>query len=123
MALAWIVDDDDEMTHAVGLMLRMLDFTVESYRDCRSAARTLLAGKRPDILVLDINMPEVTGMDMLEFVRTRKDLKGMPVVMLSSETTDLQVDEAMAKGADAFVFKPVTLDELEGAIRKARAAR
>jgi DNA-binding NarL/FixJ family response regulator len=42
--------------------------------------------------------------------------------MLSSETTDIQVDEALAKGADAFVFKPVTLDELEAAIQKARAA-
>jgi DNA-binding NarL/FixJ family response regulator len=42
--------------------------------------------------------------------------------MLSSETTDVQVDEAMAKGADAFVFKPVTIEELEGAIRKAVAA-
>jgi DNA-binding NarL/FixJ family response regulator len=39
--------------------------------------------------------------------------------MLSSETTDVQVDEAMELGADAFVFKPVTLDELENAIQKA----
>jgi DNA-binding response OmpR family regulator len=64
-------------------------------------------------------MPEVSGIDMLEFVRMRDELKTMPVVMLSSETTDMQVDEALAKGADAFVFKPVTIEELEGAIQKA----
>jgi DNA-binding NarL/FixJ family response regulator len=41
--------------------------------------------------------------------------------MLSTETTDVQVDEAMALGADAFVFKPVTIEELEKAIANAIA--
>jgi two-component system chemotaxis response regulator CheY len=123
MPLAWIVDDDDEMIRAVQLMLQMLELKVEAYRDARSAAKTLLSGKKPDLLVLDINMPEVTGIDMLEFVRMRDELKTVPIVMLSSETTDLQVDEALAKGADAFVFKPVTIEELQGAIRKAVRAR
>lgn len=120
MALAWIVDDDDEMIRAIRLMLQMLDYSVEAYRDARSAARRLLAGARPDVIVLDINMPEVSGIDMLEFLRMRRELKHLPVVMLSSETTDIQVDQAMALGADAFVFKPVTIDELEAALNKAR---
>lgn len=123
MALAWIVDDDDEMINAVRLMLQMLNLKVEAYRDARSASRRLLTGQLPDVIVLDINMPEVSGIDMLEFLRMRDDLKGIPVVMLSSETTDVQVDEAMALGADAFVFKPVTIDELETAIQKAFVAR
>ncbi len=116
MRAVWIVDDDDEMSHAVKLMLQLLDSTVEIFRDARSAAKRLLAGDRPDLIVLDINMPEVSGIDFLEFLRMRNDLKEMPVVMLSSETTDTQVDEAMRIGANAFVFKPVTLEELEEAI-------
>ncbi|OGO17837.1 MAG: hypothetical protein A2Z14_15965 [Chloroflexi bacterium RBG_16_48_8] len=60
---------------------------------------------------------------MLEFMRRRSDLQKIPVVMLSSETTDVQVDEALGLGADAFVFKPVTIDELEAAIRKAISLR
>ena len=119
MSLAWIVDDDDEMTHAVKLMLELLGFGVQSYRDARTAARLLLAGKRPDVLVLDINMPEVSGIDMLEFMRMRDDLRAVPVVMLSSETTDVQVDEALQLGADAYIFKPVAIDELEAALQKA----
>lgn len=119
MPVAWIVDDDDEMSHAVGLMLQLLDFSSERYRDARSAAQQLLRGRRPDVFVLDINMPEVSGIDLLEFLRMRSDFRSIPVVMLSSETTDVQVDEAMQIGADAFVFKPVTLEELEGALQKA----
>jgi DNA-binding response OmpR family regulator len=119
MPQAWIVDDDDEMSQAVKLMLQMLNHTVVIYREARSAARALLAGSRPDVIVLDINMPEVSGIDFLEFVRMRTELKGLPVVMLSSETTDIQVDEALRKGANAFVFKPVTLEEMEAALKKA----
>ena len=122
MPQAWIVDDDDEMSQAVKLMLQLLNHTVVIHREARSAARALLAGTRPDVIVLDINMPEVSGIDFLEFVRMRPELKGLPVVMLSSETTDLQVDEALRKGANAFIFKPVTLEELEAALKKATRA-
>jgi len=123
MRIVWIIDDDDEMSHAVTLMLQLLDFSVETFRDARSAAQKLLAGGCPELIVLDINMPEVTGIDMLEFLKIRTDLKHIPVVMLSSETTDAQVDEAMKLGANAFVFKPVTIEELETAINKALASQ
>lgn len=118
MRTIWIVDDDDEMSHAVKLMLKLLECEVETFRDARSASKELLAGRRPDVLFLDINMPQVSGIDMLEFVRRQDGLTDLPVVMLSSETTDIQVDEAMGLGADAYVFKPVTIEELEEALNK-----
>lgn len=118
MPKAWIVDDDDEMGHAVKLMLQLLGLEVDIHRDARLAAQRLMQGQKPDVIILDINMPEVTGIDFLEFLRMRSDLKAVPVVMLSSETTDVQVDAAMSLGANAFVFKPVTLEELEAALQK-----
>jgi len=119
MPLAWVDDDDDEMRHAIKLMLELIDYEVSVYRDARSASRDLVQGTVPYVIILDIMMPQVTGIDMLEFMRRRSDLKQVPVVMLSSETTDVQVDEAMGLGADAFVFKPVSIDELEAAIQRA----
>lgn len=119
MRSVWIVDDDDEMSHAVKLMLQLLDCSARTYRDARSAVEQLMAGKRPDLIILDINMPGVSGIDMLEFLRRRQEFRHIPVVMLSTETADVQVDEAMELGANAFVFKPVTIEELEGAIDKA----
>jgi DNA-binding response OmpR family regulator len=123
MRVAWIVDDDDEMSQAVSLMLKLLDFSCRIFRDARSTGRQMLQGHRPDIFILDINMPNVSGIDLLQFIRTRAGFQNVPVVMLSSETTDAQVDEAMRVGADAFVFKPVTLEELEEAIDKAMRKR
>lgn len=119
MISVWIVDDDAEMNQAVQLMLELLEFQVEPFNSARSAARELLSGRLPDVLVLDINMPEVSGLDFLEFLRKTPTLKDLPVVMLSTETADVQVDQALGLGANAFVYKPVTIDELNAAIDKA----
>ena len=115
----WIVDDDEEMARAVTLMLKLLDCETRHFLNARLAAKAVLDGNRPDLLILDINMPEVNGIMMLEFVRQRPEVKDLPVIMLSSEATDLQIDEAINKGADAYVTKPVTLEELEHAMNNA----
>jgi CheY-like chemotaxis protein len=123
MKLAWIIDDDDEMLHAVKLMLQLLRYRVEIFREARSAVSELDEGVRPHVIVLDNRMPEVSGLDMLEFLRLREELRSIPVVMLSTESSDSRVDEAMEKGADAYIFKPVTLEELERVIEHAVQAR
>ena len=119
MKTVWIADDDEDMIQAVRLMLKLLDCETRHFFSARPAAQTLLAGERPDLFILDINMPGVSGIDFLEFLRRRKDLKNIPVVMLSSEAADVLIDHAMALGADAYVTKPVALEELEEAMKKA----
>jgi CheY-like chemotaxis protein len=119
MKTVWIVDDDEEMIYAVRLMLKLLDCDVRHFFSAQPAARALLEGGRPDLFILDINMPGVSGIDFLEFLHRRKDLENIPVVMLSTEAADLMVDHAMDLGADAYVTKPVALEELEDAMKKA----
>ncbi len=118
MRQIWIVDDDEEMTRAVSLMLKLLDCEVTSFFNARSAAQALLAGKRPDMMILDINMPEVSGLDLLEFLRRRKEWKTLPIFMLSTEAADVTVDRALQLGANGYVTKPVTLEELERVVRQ-----
>jgi len=113
MRQVWIIDDDDEMNRAIGLMLKMLDCEVMMFQNARSAVQRLLTGKTPELLILDINMPEVSGMDMLEFLRRREEWKRLPVVMLSSEAADNMVDKALQMGADSYLLKPATIEELE----------
>ena len=119
MKQIWIVDDDEEMGRAIGMMLKLLDCDTRFFFNPRPAAQELLAGGNPDMLILDINMPEVSGLDMLEFLRRRKEWKELPIVMLSSEATDLMVDKAMQMGADGYLTKPVTIDELEKVMSQA----
>jgi CheY-like chemotaxis protein len=115
----WTVDDDEEMTRAIGLMLKLLDCEVTVFHNVRSAAQLFASGRKPDLLILDINMPEVTGLDMVEFLRRRADTRELPIVMLSSEAADTMVDKAMELGADSYVMKPVTVEELEKAMATA----
>lgn len=115
----WVVDDDEEMSRAISLMLQMLDSNVRIFNSIRSAAQTFVSGKKPDLIILDVNMPEVSGLDMVEFLRRRPESKDLPIVMLSSEATDTIVDKALELGADAFVMKPVSLEELEKAMATA----
>jgi DNA-binding response OmpR family regulator len=119
MKKVWIVDDDQDMVGAIRLMIKLLNYEEMHFFSARQAAQALFNSDRPDLFILDINMPEVSGLDFLKFLRHRNDLKDLPVVMLSTEVADSIMDNAMSIGADAYVTKPVALEELEKAIQKA----
>ena len=119
MRKVWIVDDDEEMARAIQLMLQLIDCEATGYFNARSATQSLLAGNRPDLMILDINMPEVSGLDLLEFLRRRAEWKNLPVIMLSTEAADVTVDKALKLGADGYMMKPVTIEELERAVNNA----
>lgn len=119
MKQIWIIDDDEEMSRAIGLMLKVLNCEVKTFQSARPAVQTLLAGTPPELLFVDINMPEVSGLDMLEFLRRRKEWKNLPVIMLSYEAADSIVDRALQMGADSYLIKPVTIEELEKAMTSA----
>lgn len=115
----WVVDDDEEMSRAVGLMLELLDCRVTAFNGVRAAAQSIVGGKKPDLIILDVNMPEVSGLDMVEFLRRRPESKELPIIMLSSEADDDTIDKAMKLGADSYILKPVTMEELEKAMATA----
>ncbi len=112
----WIIDDDEEMARAIGSMLKLLDCKSTAFLNARSAVQFLMTGREPELMIVDINMPEVSGLDFVEYLRRRTEWKDLPIIMLSSETTDTVVDEALRLGADAYVTKPVTIEELEKAM-------
>ncbi|MBE7534851.1 MAG: response regulator [Anaerolineales bacterium] len=115
----WIVDDNQEMCRAIELMLKVLDFRATIFNSAPAAVEIIASGKLPDLIILDVNMPEVSGLDMVEFLRRKSESKNLPIVMLSYETDDGVVDKALRIGADAYIRKPATLEELEKAIATA----
>ncbi len=119
MNQAWMIDDDEEISQAMKMMLKLLGFELRIFNDARSGARALLTHSMPALLFLDLNMPEVTGIDLLDFIRSKPRWNRMPVVMLSAETADVTVDDALQRGADAYLFKPVSMAELKAGIARA----
>jgi CheY-like chemotaxis protein len=119
MKQIWIIDDDEEMGRAIGLMLQLLECETTMFFSARTAVQVLLSGTSPDLMIVDVNMPEVSGLDLIEFLRRRPEWKDTPIIMLSSEAADTMVDKALRLGADDYILKPVTLDELEKAMDNA----
>jgi CheY-like chemotaxis protein len=115
----WIVDDDEEMIRAMQLMLKLLKFETRYFLGVRPAVKALTEGQKPDLFMLDINMPEITGLDFLEFIRRRPEFNETPIIMLSTEASEVTVDKALELGADSYVTKPVAIEELEQAMKKA----
>jgi DNA-binding response OmpR family regulator len=117
--MVWIVDDDADMRSATHRMFQVLGYNLREFADGRDVTRALLGGESPDLLFLDLNMPEVSGLDVLQFIRSRKAWKKMPILIMSSDYEDARVEQTMRMGADGYVFKPVSLEELESAISAA----
>ncbi len=72
----------------------------------------------PDLILLDLKLPRKSGMQVLEWVRTRPEFDGLPILVLSSSEHSDDRDRAMALGANAYHAKPLALDPLTGLIRE-----
>jgi CheY-like chemotaxis protein len=75
---------------------------------------------RPDLVLLDLNLPRKSGLEVLDEMRSDGSLAHIPVIMLTSSAAQSDVEAAYARGANAFVVKPLELDafmDLIGAIR------
>lgn len=117
MPVAYIVDDDREMAKAVRLLFKLLRYDTQLFHHPRDLARHLLNTPHlPHLLVVDMSMPEVNGMDVVRWIRGSKRFKTIPIIVLSSETHPELVEDAIRAGANAYVFKPATLEDLQAAV-------
>jgi len=103
-----VVDDDADVRTLVCELLARAGYTVSQAPDGREALR-LLYDERPDLVVLDVSMPELDGWATLERIR---ELSSVPVVMLSALGAELEKVRALRGGADDYVTKPFGRQEL-----------
>ncbi|MGW7432200.1 response regulator [Streptomyces sp. NPDC054861] len=72
---------------------------------------------RPDLIVLDLNMPRMNGRDLLQILKTDEALQSIPVVVLTTSSAPEDIAGAYHSHANAYVTKPVNLDEFEKAVQ------
>ena len=106
-----IVDDDSKIREYVRVNLEMEGYTV---REAGSAEEGLgvLEEATPDLVLLDVMMPEVDGWEMLQRVQERHGVGAIPVIMFSGKVNDQAAEEATSRGAQGFVGKPFNPQEL-----------
>jgi len=104
-----IVDDEAGVRELLGDALRIAGFETSTASDGMSAL-TAIRSKKPDLLIIDINMPLMDGFELVERLRSTGD--NTPALMLSARADRVDVTRGLTLGADDYVTKPFGLEEL-----------
>ena len=102
-----VVDDDSMMQKVLRAMFEAHDCEMRIWGDGKSALREL-AAERPDLVILDVNLPDMTGHEVCRSLKSNPETKDIPVLMLTGEAREIDNRvRALELGADDYLFKPV----------------
>jgi two-component system chemotaxis response regulator CheY len=113
-----VVDDSTSMLMSLKATLTMNGFEVETAADGKLALDKLKAGVKPDLILTDVNMPNMGGLELIKNIRSLANLKFVPVLTLTTETDSAKREEAKRSGATGWLVKPVDGNELIRVITK-----
>ncbi len=117
MATILVCEDNPDICEMVVFILKGEGYTVAATPRGRDVAK-LVAERRPDLLLLDLRIPDMDGYEVLSALRASADPAVPPVLVLSAKTSPEDRALALSLGAREFLEKPFTLDGLTGAVRR-----
>jgi len=111
-----MIDDDEDDQEIFEMAMGQVDASIacQFVSDGIAALEKLTSDKtyKPDYIFLDLNMPRMSGRQVLQELKKREDLKNIPVVVCSTSSETVFVNEAKELGAAAYIVKPSSLREL-----------
>ncbi|RKG83334.1 response regulator [Corallococcus terminator] len=112
-----VVDDSKVMREMVVACLRPYPDSRFTQASSGLEAIEQLSLKAYDLLVLDLNMPDIGGIEVVEFVRGQDQLRALPIIIVTTRGDEASRERALGAGASLFMTKPFTPDSLQGAAR------
>lgn len=113
-----IIEDEPDTAEMYAEMMRISGYEVVKYFGGLSAVAHL-ADQKPDAVVLDLMMPDLSGLEVLNYIIAQPDLSGLPVIIVSAKTMPEDVEAGLKAGAVAYLTKPVSFSDLRVAIEEA----
>lgn len=113
-----VVEDEQDAAEMFAEMMRVSGYRVLTALGSQRAM-SLIAEHKPNAVVLDIMMPDISGLDVLRFMRADPDLARIPVVVVSARGTPADIKACLDAGATSYLVKPVGFLELKEAVEKA----
>ena len=113
-----IIDDSNTMRKIISRSLRQAGLEFETILEAGDgqAALDLLGQEKPDIILSDINMPNMNGIEFLKKKADNDSIKDIPVVMITTESGNDIINEAMTLGAKGSIKKPFTPDQIQSTL-------
>ncbi len=110
-----IVDDSNSMRAVIKKVITISGFQMDLCLEAGNGKQALemLGNSWVDVIVSDINMPEMNGLELLDQLRRNDTLKEIPVIMITTEGSDERMKEAFARGAKGFIKKPFLPEEIK----------
>jgi two-component system chemotaxis response regulator CheY len=116
--IIFLVDDSVTMLMSVKTTLEMNGFKVETAGDGVQALNKLKGGVKPDLIITDINMPNMGGMELIKNVRALPGFRFTPILTLTTESNAAKRDEGKKLGATGWLVKPVSGPDLVKVIKQ-----
>jgi DNA-binding response OmpR family regulator len=116
--LVLVADDDADILALVQFRLERAGYAVVSASDGQAALELALE-HQPDLAVLDVMMPRLDGYEVIRELREHEATRGMPVILLTARVQDSDVQRCIAAGADDYVPKPFSPQELGARVQAA----
>lgn len=113
-----VVDDSSTVVLSLKTALAMSGFNVETADNGKTALAKLQAGLKPNLILTDVNMPVMGGMDLIRNVRAMPGLRFVPILTLTTENESAKREEGKRAGATGWLVKPVSGSDLTAVIRK-----
>src|SRR5882724_4995386 len=113
-----IVEDEDEIAGLIKHTLERMGDTEAYVVGSGDAALKAVSEEPPDLIILDLNLPVVSGVEVCRILRSRSDARHVPIIMLTARTTEDDRVTGLELGADDYVTKPFSLRELRSEERR-----
>jgi DNA-binding response OmpR family regulator len=115
-----VVEDEADAAEMFAEMMRVNGFNVvKSFSS--GPAINLIAAEMPDIVILDVMMPDISGLEVLKYMRHEPQLAKIPVIVISAKSMPSDIKTGMDAGASVYLTKPVGFLELKQAVEKVLA--
>ena len=117
-----IIEDEEDAAELFAEMMRVSGFRVLKTSSSMPAL-TMMTTEKPDVVLLDIMMPEISGLDILRQMRRDPALSSIPVIVVSAKGMPADIKHGMEAGASTYLTKPVGFVDLKEAVERALASQ
>lgn len=106
-----IVDDEINITISLDFLMKKMGYETQVAHDGAQALEKV-ANYRPDLILLDVMMPKISGFDVCERIRANPEYEDIKIIMLTAKGREVEVTKGLALGANEYIIKPFSTKEL-----------